>query len=121
MNIQLTGGAGYIGSHVLLCCLQAGHTVTVLDDFSNSSPTALTRVQELTGRQFTVHQGDIRDAALLRRIFADNQVDAVMHFAGRKAVGESVALPLDYYEVNLVLQLHIKLRYDSSYPSDRGI
>lgn len=102
MKIFLTGGAGYIGSHVLLCCLEAGHQVVVLDDFSNSSPEALRRVRELcSAGTLDVHEGDIRDADLLDRIFAENQFDAVMHFAGLKAVGESVRDPLNYYDVNV--------------------
>lgn len=101
MKILLTGGAGYIGSHVLLCCLEAGHEAVVLDDFSNSSPDALARVEALTGRRASLYRGDIRDAALLRRIFAENSFDAVLHFAGLKAVGESVAQPLAYYDVNV--------------------
>lgn len=101
MTILLTGGAGYIGSHVLLCCLEAGHEVIVLDNFTNSSPRALERVHEITGRAAQLYRGDVRDAALLGRIFADHKVDAVLHFAGLKAVGESVEKPLDYYDVNL--------------------
>lgn len=101
MTILLTGGAGYIGSHVLLCCLEAGHEVVVLDDFSNSSPEALTRVQGLTGGQVTIWRGDIRDPALLARIFARHPIGAVLHFAGLKAVGESVENPLAYYDVNV--------------------
>ncbi|WP_027443936.1 UDP-glucose 4-epimerase GalE [Erythrobacter cryptus] len=101
MTIFLTGGAGYIGSHVLLCCLEAGHKVVVLDDFSNSSPEAITRVEELTGERVTIWRGDIRDGTLLRQIFDRHHIDAVLHFAGLKAVGESVADPLAYYDVNL--------------------
>ncbi|MCL7466644.1 UDP-glucose 4-epimerase GalE [Phaeovulum sp. NW3] len=101
MTILLTGGAGYIGSHVLLCCLEAGHAVVVLDDFSNGSPEALTRVQGLADGQVTTWHGDIRDAALLERIFARHPIEAVLHFAGLKAVGESVANPLAYYDVNV--------------------
>lgn len=101
MHILLTGGAGYIGSHVLLRCLETGHDVTVLDDFSNSSPEALSRVEALTGCGVTLHRGDVRDTALLRRVLHGTGVDAVMHFAGLKAVGESVASPLRYYDVNV--------------------
>lgn len=101
MNILLTGGAGYIGSHVLLRCLEKGHAVVVLDDFSNSSPEALNRVQALTGRSITLHRGDVRDEGLLRRILADADFDAVLHFAGLKAVGESVVKPVHYYDVNV--------------------
>lgn len=101
MTVLLTGGAGYIGSHVLLCCLEAGHEVVVLDDFSNSSPEALARVEGLTAERVTLWRGDIRDGALLGQIFARHKIDAVLHFAGLKAVGESVADPLAYYDVNL--------------------
>ena len=100
-NILLTGGAGYIGSHTLLCCMQAGYSVAVLDNFSNSSPEALERVQALTGRRVTVHQGDVRDAGLLGRILSEGEFDTVLHFAGLKAVSESVSLPLCYYDVNV--------------------
>lgn len=101
MTILLTGGAGYIGSHVLLCCLQAGREVVVLDNFSNSSPVALARVQEISGEKVILHQGDIRDSSLLAKIFADHRVEVVLHFAGLKAVGESVNNPLSYYDVNV--------------------
>jgi len=101
MTILLTGGAGYIGSHVLLCCLEAGHRVTVLDDFSNSSPKALARVEGLTGGQVTLVQGDIRDAGLLGDLFARQGIETVLHFAGLKAVGESMQDPLAYYDINV--------------------
>lgn len=101
MTILLTGGAGYIGSHVLLCCLEAGHQVTVLDDFSNSAPAALARVEGLTGGQVTLVQGDIRDAGLLGNLFARQNIEGVLHFAGLKAVGESMQDPLAYYDVNV--------------------
>lgn len=101
MKVLLTGGAGYIGSHVLVQCLEAGHEVVVLDDFSNSSPKAIARVEALTGARVTLYQGDVRDAALLDRILTGSGIEAVMHFAGLKAVGESVADPLRYYDVNV--------------------
>jgi UDP-glucose 4-epimerase len=101
VRLLLTGGAGYIGSHVLLICLEAGHDVVVLDDFSNSSPEALARVEALTGRKVTLHRGDVRDKALLRQIMQRGAVEAVMHFAGLKAVGESVTNPMRYYDVNV--------------------
>lgn len=101
MKILVTGGAGYIGSHVVLCCLQAGHDVTVLDNLSNASPLSLARVGDLAGRTANFVQGDLRDAALLAQIFASSPFDAVMHFAGLKAVGESVEKPIDYYDVNV--------------------
>jgi UDP-glucose 4-epimerase len=101
MNILLTGGAGYIGSHVLLRCLEAGHEVVVLDDFSNSSPEALNRVEGLTGRNVTLYRGDVRDRTLLRTILVEARIEAVMHFAGLKAVGQSTSDPLSYYSVNV--------------------
>lgn len=101
MHILLTGGAGYIGSHVLLRCLESGHDVTVLDDFSNSSPEAIARVEDLAGRKVALHHGDVRDTALVRRVLHGTRIDAVMHFAGLKAVGESVSNPLGYYDVNV--------------------
>jgi len=100
-SILLTGGAGYIGTHVLLCCLEAGYRVVVLDDFSNGSPEALNRVRHLTGGRVRLWQGDIRDAALLDTVFARHRIRAVLHFAGLKSVGESVASPLAYYDVNV--------------------
>lgn len=101
MRILLTGGAGYVGSHVLLYCLENGHEVVVLDDFSNSSPEALSRVELLTGRSVVLYRGDIRDGSLIRRILLGEKIDAVMHFAGLKAVPESVVKPLRYYDVNV--------------------
>lgn len=101
MTILLTGGAGYIGSHVLFACLAAGHEVVVLDDFSNSSPAAVSRVRELAGGAVTLYRGDVRDGKLLADIFAGHAITSAMHFAGKKAVNESVADPLDYYGVNV--------------------
>lgn len=101
MTILLTGGAGYIGSHVLLCCLQAGREVVVVDDFSNGSPEAIARVEALAGRKVTVHEGDVRDTDLLRHVLNAADVQAVMHFAGLKSVAESVSQPLSYYDVNV--------------------
>ena len=101
MNILLTGGAGYIGAHVLLSCLEAGYTVAVLDDFSNGSPEAVARVEALTGRSVVIHRGDVRDEPFVRSILREGKTDAVMHLAGLKAVGESVSQPLRYYDVNV--------------------
>lgn len=101
MNILVTGGAGYIGSHTVLELLQADHQVVVLDNLSNSSAVALDRVGGITGRQALFFQGDIRDRALLDRIFSARRIDAVVHFAGLKAVGESVRQPLMYYDNNV--------------------
>jgi UDP-glucose 4-epimerase len=100
-HILVTGGAGYIGSHTTLLLLEAGYEVLVLDNFSNSSRESLRRVEALTGRSVTLIEGDIRDAALLDRLFAEYPVNAVIHFAGLKAVGESVAQPLRYYDCNV--------------------
>lgn len=98
--ILVTGGAGYIGSHTVLALLQSGRAVVVLDNLCNSSAESLARVAKLAGRAPEFIDGDIRDGALLRRVFGDRHVSAVMHFAGLKSVGESVRLPLAYYENN---------------------
>ena len=100
-QILVTGGAGYIGSHTTLALLQAGHEVVVLDNLRNSSAESLRRVGEIAGRQPLFVQGDIRDRALLDRLFAEHGISAVLHFAGLKAVGESVREPLAYYENNV--------------------
>jgi len=100
-SVLVTGGAGYIGSHTTLALLQAGYNVVVLDNLCNSSAESLKRVAQLAGRPPVFVQGDIRDAALLDRLFAEHAVDAVLHFAGLKAVGESVAQPLHYYDNNV--------------------
>ncbi|ADH86485.1 UDP-glucose 4-epimerase GalE [Desulfurivibrio alkaliphilus] len=103
----LTGGAGYIGSHTALALLEAGHRVVVFDNLVNSSAEALRRVERLTGQAVTLFEGDMRDPAALRTVFAQHQPDAVIHFAGLKAVGESVRLPLDYYENNVTGTLNL--------------
>jgi UDP-glucose 4-epimerase len=101
-TVLLTGGAGYIGSHTAVELLAAGWDVVVVDDFSNSSPVALDRVAELVpAGRLRWHRGDVGDTAALTRILVDGGVDAVVHFAGLKAVGESVAQPLRYYTVNM--------------------
>lgn len=100
-TLLVTGGAGYIGSHTIVELLAAGHDVVSVDNYSNSSAVALERVQEIAGRGVTVVEGDVRDGALLDRIFAQRSIDAVIHFAALKAVGESVARPLAYYDTNV--------------------
>ena len=100
-SILVTGGAGYIGTHTALALLQAGYTVVVLDNLSNSSPQALDRVAQIAGRAARLVQGDVRDSALLQRLFAEHDFSAVLHFAGLKAVGESVREPLRYYDNNV--------------------
>ena len=101
MNILVTGGCGYIGSHACVTLLAAGHDVTVVDNLSNSRLEVLDRVARIAGRRPLFFEGDVRDRALLHRVFAASPVDAVMHFAGLKAVGESVAQPLRYYDCNV--------------------
>lgn len=101
MTILVTGGAGYIGTHTVVELLNAGSEVIVLDNLSNSSIEALDRVERITGKSVTFYQGDILNKALLQKVFSDHSIDAVIHFAGLKAVGESVAKPLKYYENNV--------------------
>ena len=101
MNVLVTGGAGYIGSHTCLELLNKGFGVIVIDNLCNSSPKALERVEELTGKSMTFYEGDVRDEALLQKIFDSHDIDCVIHFAGLKAVGESVAKPWEYYDNNL--------------------
>ncbi|MBR2048213.1 MAG: SDR family NAD(P)-dependent oxidoreductase [Oscillospiraceae bacterium] len=101
MNVLVTGGAGYIGSHTCVELLNEGCGVVVIDNLCNSNPKSLDRVRELTGKDLHFYEGDVRDEALLRRIFAENEIDCVIHFAGLKAVGESVAQPWRYYDNNL--------------------
>lgn len=100
-RILVTGGAGYIGSHTVLELLAAGHEVVVLDSLVNASERALERVRALAGRDVPLVVGDVRDAALLADLLREHPVDAVIHFAGLKAVGESVAQPLAYYDANV--------------------
>ena len=101
MNVLVTGGAGYIGSHTCVELLESGYGVVVIDNLCNSNPKSLERVQELTGKTLKFYEGDVRDEALLRKIFAENEIGSVIHFAGLKAVGESVAMPWEYYDNNL--------------------
>ena len=101
MKILVTGGAGYIGSHTCVELLNAGYDVVVVDNLYNASPKALDRVKEITGKDLTFYEADIRDREALEAIFAKENVDAVIHFAGLKAVGESVVKPLEYYENNI--------------------
>jgi UDP-glucose 4-epimerase len=101
-KILVTGGAGYIGSHTCIELVEAGFQVVVLDNLCNSSPESLRRVAEITGHEHVpFYEGDIRDAALLDRVFQENEIYSVIHFAGLKAVGESVEKPLEYYDNNV--------------------
>lgn len=101
MNILLTGGTGYIGSHTAVVLAGAGHRPVLLDNLSNSSADVVDRLAQITGTRFPFVEGDIRDTALLRRVLADEGIAAVVHFAGLKAVGESVEQPLRYYDNNV--------------------
>lgn len=101
MNVLVTGGAGYIGSHTCLELLNSGHRVTVVDDLSNSSEEALNRVRELTGKELDFHQVNLLDKPALKQVFINTRFDAVIHFAGLKAVGESMEIPLKYYHNNV--------------------
>lgn len=102
MNILVTGGAGYIGSHTCVELINAGHELVVVDNFSNSSPEALRRIEEITGKPVSFVEADIRNRQAIENTLRDYACDAVIHFAGLKAVGESVLEPLDYYENNVV-------------------
>ncbi|ASN05997.1 UDP-glucose 4-epimerase GalE [Virgibacillus necropolis] len=101
MAILVTGGAGYIGSHICVGLLNAGYEIVVLDNFSNSNPEALRRVSEITGKQFKKYQVDLVNKERVEQIFSEIKIDAVIHLAGLKAVGESVVVPLKYYQNNL--------------------
>lgn len=101
MRILLTGGAGYIGSHTLVELLNADHEICVVDNYANSTPEALNRVRKLTNKNFRSEDVDIRNQELLENIFSDFRPEAVIHFAGLKAVGESATKPIEYYDVNV--------------------
>ena len=101
MNILVTGGAGYIGSHTCVELLNKGYNVIVIDNFVNSSKESLDRVSQITGKKVTLYEGDVRNKELLERIFAENSISYVIHFAGLKAVGESCSMPINYYQNNL--------------------
>ena len=102
MKVLVTGGAGFIGSHTCVELLNAGHEVVVLDNFVNSKPDALDSIRKITGKELTLCEADLRDRDAVRRLFDETKIDAVIHFAGLKAVGESVAKPIEYYDNNLV-------------------
>lgn len=101
MKVLVTGGAGYIGSHTCVELLDAGYELVIVDNFSNSKPEVLNRIKEITGKDFKFYEADLLDKDGLEVAFAENEIDAVIHFAGLKAVGESVQIPLRYYHNNI--------------------
>ena len=101
MKVLVTGGAGYIGSHTCVELLNAGHEVVIIDNFVNSKPEALDCIRRITGKDFAFCEADLRDRAAVKKLFDEHEIDAVIHFAGLKAVGESVQKPLEYYNNNL--------------------
>ena len=115
MNILLCGGAGYIGTHTIIELDKAGHSVVVVDNFSNSKPEALKRVSELIGKEIKFYEADILDKEAMDKVFDENHFDAVIHYAGLKSVGESVAKPLEYYHNNMTgtfILLDVMRRHD---------
>jgi len=107
MNILVTGGAGYIGSHTCIQLLNAGYEVVVVDNLSNSSEISLKRVMEITGKSLKLYKVDLCDIDELHKVFEENTFDAAIHFAGLKAVGESVSMPVKYYENNILSTLNL--------------
>src|SRR5258708_3559862 len=101
MKVLVTGGAGYIGSHTCVQLMQVGHEVVILDNFCNSHPVAIERIGRIVGKTPEAERADIRDTGALRDVFTRRRFDAVIHFAGLKAVGESVEKPLEYYDSRL--------------------
>ena len=105
MTVLVTGGAGYIGSHTCVELLNNGYEIIVVDNLSNSSVESIHRVKEITGKQFKFYKEDLVNYEALNKIFEENTIEAVIHFAGLKAVGESVAKPLMYYQNNIISTL----------------
>lgn len=105
MKILVTGGAGYIGSHTCVELLNAGYEVVIVDNFINSKPETLDRIRWITEKAFQFYEGDVADRRILETIFSENKIEAVIHFAGLKAVGESVRMPLEYYHNNIMSTL----------------
>lgn len=102
MSILVTGGTGYIGSHTCVELLNAGYDIVVLDNFSNSKPEVVQKIKQITGQDFRFYEADLLDKPALQKIFTENRFEAVLHFAGLKAVGESVQIPLRYYHNNVI-------------------
>ncbi len=107
MKILVTGGAGYIGSHTCVELLNAGYDVVVIDNLYNASEKAIERIKEITGKDVTFYETDILDKEAMDKIFAEEKPDCVIHFAGLKAVGESVVKPLEYYQNNITGTLNL--------------
>ncbi len=107
MSILVTGGAGYIGSHTCIEMQNAGYDVVVIDNLDNSSSESLKRVEKITGKAVKFYKEDVRDKEALRKIFTENKIEAVIHFAGLKAVGESVREPIMYYDNNLISTINL--------------
>lgn len=101
MKILVTGGTGFIGSHTCVELLDAGYDVVIIDNLSNSKKEVVNYIEEITGKRVTFYEGDVCDKEILKTIFKENKIDAIIHFAGYKAVGESVAKPIMYYRNNL--------------------
>ena len=102
MNVLITGGTGYIGSHTAVELLEHGHEVIIVDNLCNSSKEVVKKIEQITNKKCKFYENDIRDEKALVKIFQENKIDAVIHFAGLKAVGESVQIPLEYYDNNVV-------------------
>lgn len=101
MSVLVTGGAGYIGSHTVIELLEAGEDIVIVDNFSNSKPEMLDKIKEISGKNFKFYEVDLLDREKLEKVFKENEIDSVIHFAGLKAVGESVQKPIEYYHNNI--------------------
>ena len=115
MKVLLAGGAGYIGSHTAVELLNSNHQVVIVDNYNNSSPEAVKRIKEITGKNVISYEADVKDKDAMKRIFSENDIDVVIHFAGLKAVGESVKKPLIYYRNNIdttLTLLEVMAEYD---------
>lgn len=101
MSILLAGGAGYIGSHTAVELIRAGYEVVIADNYDNSCPEVINRIERITGTRPAVYEANVKNAEAMRKIFSENAIDVVIHFAGLKAVGESVQMPVKYYRNNI--------------------